>query len=128
MSHDANDDCSRVERFFTEALPALIIAQPAAWRGTRGVLSVIVEGAGSWTLTFGAAPSQAVVDEGDPDADCVAVWTVPAFAALLAGATDLAAVRPAAVIGDEKLLARLGALLIPARKGAVSARLAALAA
>lgn len=128
MSHSANDDCSRVEGFFTETLPALISAQPAAWRGTRGVLSVIVEGAGSWTLTFGAAPGQAVVDAGDPDADCVAVWTVPAFAALLAGATELSAIRPAAVIGDEKLLARLGALLIPGRKGGVSARLAALAA
>ncbi len=111
----------RVTEFFEEKLPMLIEHQRDLFARSKGSLGVIVEGAGSWTITFGDADSDdAVVDDVDADADCVAVWTADAFADVLAGA----AARPAAIVGDEKLLGRFGALMLPAQKGGLGARLA----
>jgi hypothetical protein len=122
-------DRELVEGFFQEQLPRAISAQRDLFARTQGVLTVIVEGAGSWTIAFGDPDAEELVmDNGDPDADCVAVWTLEAFAALLRGEQAIDVIRPAAVIGDEKLLSRLGTLLLPAQKGGLGARLASLAA
>lgn len=121
-----------VARFFDEELPAAIELSAQAFAQTQGALTIIVEGAGSWTVTFGDASSPtAIVDEADIDADCIAVWTAERFAALLGarpGNAD-APVRPIAMVGEVRLLERLGKLLIsPRARGGVGARLAALAA
>ncbi len=111
----------RVHQFFDEQLPLLIEHQRDLFAKSKGSLGVIVEGAGSWTITFGDADSDdALVDAVDAEADCVAIWTVDGFADVIGGA----ATRPAAIIGDEKLLGRLGALMLPAQKGGLGARLA----
>ncbi len=113
---------ARVTAFFHEQLPLLIDAQRAAFAKSKGSLGVIVEGAGSWTITFGDADSDdALIDEVDVEADCLAVWTVDAFMSVLDGKAE----KPQALIGDEKLIGRLGALMVPAQKGALGARLAA---
>ena len=115
-----------IAEFFGTRLPAALKAN-AAFKTSKGTLAIIVEGAGSWTVQLGnvAAP---VLDDVDDDADCIAIWTVPAFEALLEGARDHSLIAPTAVVGDEKLLARLGSLLQPAQRGGVGARLASLAA
>lgn len=122
----------RVAHFFDEQLPAAIALSPQAFGQTQGALTIIVEGAGSWTITFGDASSPAaVVDEADIDADCIAVWTVDAFARLLdaRAGQEPNALRPIALVGEARLLSRLGALFPKARaKGGVGARLAAVAA
>jgi hypothetical protein len=57
------------------------------------------------------------------EADLVLVWGVPSFLRLLDGDTsDPAAVRPV-LLGDRKLLGRLGSLLLPPTGGGVGARL-----
>lgn len=116
-----------VARFFDEQLPAAIELSAQAFAQTQGALTIIVEGAGSWTITFGDASSPAaVVDEADIDADCIAVWTADSFASLLGAhkARAKGATRPIAMVGEIKLLARLGALLnSPRHKSGVGARL-----
>lgn len=116
-----------VARFFDEQLPAAIGLSAKAFAQTQGALTIIVEGAGSWTITFGDASSPAaVVDEADIDADCIAVWTADSFASLIDAnqARAKEALRPIAMVGEIKLLARLGALLSsPRHKGGVGARL-----
>lgn len=114
-----------IAEFFAR-LPAVLRAAPA-FAASTGALGIIVEGAGSWTVQLGDAAAP-VVDDLDDDADCIAVWTVAAFEALLSGAKDVDAIVPTAIVGDERLLARLGALLQPTQKGGVGARLAAFAA
>jgi len=110
----------RVTAFFHEQLPNLIERQRELFATSRGSLGVIVEGAGSWTITFGDADSDdALTDEVDVEADCLAIWTVPAFVAVLDGNAE----KPAAIVGDERLLGRLGTLMLPTQKGALGGRL-----
>ena len=91
----------------------------------RDFMAIVVEGAGSWTITFGDAGSDdVIIDDVDVDADCIAVWTVAGFTDILKGG----ATRPSAIVGDEKLLSRLGTLMLPAQRGVLGARLAAFAA
>ena len=114
------DAVAEVHAFF-EKLPMVIEAQKAAFEGSQGALGLIIEGAGSWTIHFGdAAADNAVDDDVDADADCLAIWTAADFAALLGGEAR----KPNAIVGDEKLLGRLGSLMLPAAKGALGARLA----
>jgi hypothetical protein len=124
MSRDA------IERFFSEDLPRVLVAQRDTFMSLTGILTLIVEGAGAWTLKFGGDPDggDALTADLDFEADCIGIWTVEAFSCLLAGGKDLERCEPVAVEGDERLLARLGALMLPAKKGGVGARLAALAA
>ncbi len=119
----------QVVRFFEELLPAVIQQRARAFGETQGALTIIVEGVGSWTVTFGDARSPAaVIDEADTEADCIAVWAKEAFAALLGSSSQpphAAEVGPIAVLGEIKLLGRLGALLVaPTRRGLLSPRLA----
>ena len=44
-----------VERFFDVHLPVAIELGAKAFAQTQGALTIIVEGAGSWTITFGDA-------------------------------------------------------------------------
>lgn len=121
----------RVARFFDEQLPAAIAISARTFAQTQGALTLIIEGVGSWTVTFGDASSPAaLVDEADIDADCISVWTAESFAALLDArpARDPTALRPLALLGETRLLARLGALLRDQRQApGVGARLAAVA-
>lgn len=115
-----------IAEFFGTRLPAALKAN-TAFQTSKGTLAIIVEGAGSWTVQLGNVGAP-VLDDVDDDADCIAIWTVAAFEALLEGAREHALIAPTAVVGDEKLLARLGSLLQPAQRGGVGARLASLAA
>lgn len=119
----------QIVRFFEEQLPAMIGQRARSFARTQGALTIIIEGVGSWTVTFGDARSPAaVVDEADTEADCIVVWAKEAFAALLGSGqltTPAAEVGPIAVLGEIKLLASLGALLAaPAHGGRTSGRLA----
>jgi hypothetical protein len=116
-----------VERFFGTQLPAVIATQRDMFRSLRGSLTIIVEGASGWTVKFGDPDApDALVEDLDIEADCIAVWTVESFSALLDGKSDQG--MPIAVEGDERLLSRLGSLMVPAQRGGVGARLAAFAA
>lgn len=114
-------DRARVERFFARDLPATLAEHGA--QKLKGTIAILVEGAGSWTLRL---DTHEIVDEADPDADLLCVWTLTSFNKLLDGEKDLAAIRPVALVGDEKLLGRLGSLLVPPQRGGVNARLSAL--
>ncbi len=120
----ADDDRARVLRFFDEQLPRVIAGRRDLFDQSKGVVTVLVEGAGGWTVTFGdhAAP-EAVSASATLEADLVVVWPVPAFLRVLDGqARDVDAVRPLTV-GDRKLLGRLGSLLLPPAQGGLGARL-----
>jgi hypothetical protein len=115
-----------IAEFFGTRLPAALKSSPG-FKSSKGTLAIIVEGAGSWTVQLGNVGAP-VLDDVDDDADCIAIWTVSAFEALLEGARDHSLIAPTAIVGDEKLLARLGSFLQPAQRGGVGARLASLAA
>jgi hypothetical protein len=112
-----------IEEFFAWRLPRSLKGNPGL-AGDPGTLAIIVDGAGSWTVRFGNA-TEPVVDDADAESDCIAVWMRPAFEALLKGSREVDVVRPSAVVGDERLLVRLGAHLRPVHKGGVAARLQA---
>lgn len=113
-----------MRRFFDEQLPRVIVGRRDLFDRTQGVVTVLVEGAGGWTVTFGDhASPDAVAARPTLEADLVLVWRVAAFLRLLDGdASDPVAVRPVSV-GDLKLLGRLGSLLLPPAQGGLGARL-----
>ncbi|MCC7072758.1 MAG: hypothetical protein IT383_15635 [Deltaproteobacteria bacterium] len=118
----------QVVRFFDELLPAAIETRSRRFAQIQGALTIMVEGVGSWTVTFGDARSPtAIVDEADTDADCIVVWAKDAFASLLgAPVRELARpeLGPIAVVGEIALLSRLGSLLDDtASVGALTPRL-----
>lgn len=117
------DDSMRVREFFEGALPALIDLRAEAFDRASGSLALHVDGTGAWTLHFGDHQSAtALVEEVSLDADCVAVFSTPAFALLLDGKPPA----PAPVIlGDEGMLQQLGQLLQGPAKGGLGARLMA---
>jgi hypothetical protein len=117
-----SDHRARVEAFFATHLPRAATHHKDLFAKTAGKVSIMVEGAGAWTLTFGTDPASCVSEMADPDADLLCVWMLPAFAQLLDGK----AAPPVACVGDEKLLERLGALLVPPAQGGMNARLAAM--
>lgn len=105
----------QVVRFFDELLPAVIRERSRRFGQIQGALTIMVEGVGSWTVTFGDARSPtAIVDEADTEADCIVVWAKDAFASLL-GAPVAEVARPdsgpIAVVGEISLLSRLGGLI-----------------
>ncbi|MBI1945195.1 MAG: hypothetical protein HYS27_05840 [Deltaproteobacteria bacterium] len=119
----------QVVRFFDDVLPDLIRQRARTFGQTQGALTIMVEGVGSWTVTFGDARSPtAIVDEADTEADCIVVWAKDAFATLLgtpAPSVPPSESGPIAVVGEIKLLARLGSLLDAATaKGQLGPRLA----
>lgn len=118
------DERALVLRFFDEQLPRVIAGRRDLFDRTAGTVSVLVEGAGGWTVTFGDHTSErALVPEPTFEADLVLVWTVGAFLRVLdADTSDTAAIRPLA-LGETKLLGRLGSLLLPPAQGGLGARL-----
>ena len=121
MEHPAEPDRARAARFFEEQLPAVVRERGDLFDHIQGSLAVFVDGTGAWTVSFGAyAAKDAVRSGADLDADCVAVFSTPMFAALLDGVVEDS--RPV-VIGDVKLLERLGSLLQEPQRGPVQARL-----
>lgn len=115
---------ARVRRFFHEQLPRVILGRRDLFDRTQGKVSVLVEGAGAWTVTFGDHASERAVEARETlEADLVLVWSVSGFLRLLDGDTsDSAAIKPVA-LGDAKLLSRLGSLLVPPAQGGLGARL-----
>ena len=105
----------QVVQFFEELLPEVIRQRARSFGQTQGALTIMIEGVGSWTVTFGDARSPtAIVDEADTEADCIVVWGKEPFAALLgspAPSLPPAESGPIAVVGEISLLSRLGALL-----------------
>ncbi len=109
----------RIAHLFETVLPAALQQSGP----TPGSVAVLVEGAGAWTVRLGEARVERDVDL---DADCTAVFTLAAFRALLDGERRPDKTRPVALVGDPRMLERLGALLVPAQRGGVAARLASL--
>jgi hypothetical protein len=113
------------QTFFDDALPALIARRPTFFDAANGTISVTVQGAGAWTLTFGDHRATDAVKPGlDLDADLLVAWSEAQFQTLLDGEGSADNLEPVA-IGDVKLLGRLGGLLQPPAKGGLGARLAA---
>ena len=100
--------------FFESTLPRLL-AQNASAHCT---MSIIVEGAGAWTLYLG--DDAHVENEPSLDADLVVVFDSPGFDKLIEG--EHAA--PLSLIGNAKLLEHLGRLLMPAAQNPLAARFA----
>lgn len=115
------DAPARVRAFFEVQLPRRIAERGALFDQVQGTLALFIEGAGAWTIGFGDHQSpQALTAEADFDRDCVTVFSVDGFDALLDGRSD----GPEPVlIGDDRLLARLGQLLIAPTRGVLGARL-----
>jgi hypothetical protein len=114
-------DLAPAASFFTSTLPRLMALRADVFDRLSGTLSIGVHGVGDWTITFGDhRRPDAVRAESSLDADCVAVFTPAGFDALLAGRAE----RPVAMLGEPKLLARLGQLLQEPARGALGARLA----
>lgn len=126
MSAEAalEDAPTRVRRFFDEQLPRVVVSRRDLFDRTQGTVSVLVEGAGAWTVTFGDSASERAVQARQTlEADLVLVWSAGAFLRVLeADTSDPAAIRPLA-LGDTKLLSRLGSLLLPPAQGGLGARL-----
>ncbi len=115
-----NPAALRTRAFFEEDLPRLIQARAELFDQQRGVLSLIVEGVGAWTLRFGDhAAADALVPGAVLDGDLLLGFEAEGFVRLLEGD---AAVTPV-VLGDARLLERLGGLLLPAARGGLGARL-----
>jgi hypothetical protein len=113
----------RVRSFFEEMLPAVIALRTDLFDRATGTLSILVEGTGAWLLRFGDhAAEDALTEEPTLDADCICVFTTPAFTTLLDGSKPNDA---PIVIGDEGLLSLLGQLITGPAKGGLGARLAA---
>lgn len=119
-----DDGPARVRRFFNEQLPRVVLSRRDLFDRSQGTVSVLVEGAGAWTITFGDhASPQAVQARETLEADLILVWPVAGFLRLLdADTSEPAAIRPVA-LGDAKLLNRLGSLLLPPAQGGLGARL-----
>jgi hypothetical protein len=118
------DPVERVRFFFEEQLPRVIAARRDLFNTASGVVCVMVQGVGGWTVRFGdnRAPD-ALSAEASLEADLVATWSADGFSRLLAGDTsDPAAIRPIHM-GDARLLERLGSLMIPPARGALGARM-----
>lgn len=118
---DRGDGAARIRALFDDALPQLVHQRADLFDRVRGTISVFVEGAGSWCVTFGDHRSpDALGSDASFDSDAVVVFTTPAFVALLDGRPGG---EPAVALGDTKLLARLGELLLEPARGALGARL-----
>jgi hypothetical protein len=114
---------ARVIRFFEGELPAIIAARGELFDRSQGSIACHIEGAGAWQIHFGDRRAPNAVEAGATlDAQLVAVWAAEAFARMLEQEGSLADFRPI-VLGDIRLLSRLGALLQPAAKGGVGARM-----
>lgn len=119
-----DDGRARVMRFFEEQLPRVIAGRRDLFDQSAGKVSVLVEGAGGWTLTFGDhSAGDAITPTPTLDADLVVVWALPDFLHVLDGAPSTGASARPVALGDTKLLERLGALLLPPARGGLGARL-----
>jgi hypothetical protein len=115
-----NPAALRTRAFFDEDLPRLMAARAELFNQQHGVLSVIVEGVGAWTLRFGDHAAEGALTPGAVlDGDLLLGFDAECFVRLLEGD---AGVRPV-VLGDARLLERLGRLLLPAARGGLGARL-----
>lgn len=112
-----------VRTFFDKALPDIVRTRAMMFDRGRGVVCIIVHGAGAWTLRFGdAKAADAVTERIDLDADLVVTWSEAQFAQLLGGSPDPEAVKPI-FLGDVKLLSQVGNLLMPPARGGLGARM-----
>ena len=111
------------QRFFSDALPAVIEMRAALFDRAQGRVCIIVHGVGAWTITFGDHKSPtALVPALELEADLVCTWSADQFDLLLSGnASDPEQLKPIA-LGDVRLLQKVGNLLQPPAKGGVGAR------
>lgn len=111
----------RIRALFEEHLPQVIQQRADLFDAVRGTLVLMVQGVGGWALRFGNhRDKDALGPASSLDGDCVAVFSTTAFAELLEGRTGGT---PPVVIGEARLLARLGQLLIVPARGPLAARL-----
>jgi hypothetical protein len=116
-------DAVDVHEFFDDVLPRVIEARADLFDHGQGRICFIVHGHGAWTIAFGDHGSPTALVAGiDLEADLVASFSGPAFLALLTGSADPSEPKPV-VLGNAALLERFGALLIPAARGGLGARL-----
>lgn len=112
-----------VRTFFERALPDILKTRGMLFDRGRGVVCIIVHGAGAWTLRFGDHKAANAIEETlDLEADLVVTWTVRQFEELFGGAPEPEAVRPVHM-GDASLLSQLGNLLLPPARGGLGARM-----
>lgn len=111
----------RIRTFFDVQLPKLIAHRGDVFDLMKGSLAVFVEGAGCWTINFGDhASANALQRDATFESDCVTVFSVDGFIAVLDGRTDGQA---PVMIGDGRLLSKLGQLMIEPARGLLGARL-----
>lgn len=114
-------DPARVQAFFAEQLPWLIRERADLFNKMSGELAVFVEGAGCWTVRFGKHDSpDALRPDATFESDCVTVFSVESFVALLDGHGDG---QQTVMLGDGRLLSRLGQMMIEPARGQLGARL-----
>lgn len=118
------DAVARCRQFFQDQLPRVLVSRAALLKADRGAVCFMIQGAGAWTLSFGVDADAALVEEANLEVPCVAAFSAAAFCDLLDGNAPSAA---PVVMGDAKLLSRMGALFLPQAKGGVTARFLAAA-
>lgn len=116
------DPVARVQKFFDQMLPAVIVRRPDLFNKVSGSLAMFVEGAGCWTIRFGNhASPEALTRDANFESDCVTVFSVSGFVALLDGRTPE---QEPVLIGDARLLSKLGHLMVEPGRGQLGVRLA----
>lgn len=117
----SKDGPARVQAFFAEQLPWLIRERADLFNKIGGELALFVEGAGCWTVRFGKHDSpDALRPDATFESDCVTVFSVESFLSLLDGTADG---QQTVMLGDGRLLSRLGQLMIEPGRGQLGARL-----
>ncbi len=117
----AADPAARVRALFEEQLPRLIARRADLFDAVRGTLTVFVEGAGAWSIQFGDhTRADAITPATGFEGDGIAAFSVAGFVALLDGAPSAQA---PVVMGDARLLSRLGQLMLEPARGPLGARL-----
>lgn len=113
----------QIRAFFDEQLPGVIRGRGELFQASQGRVSIQVQEVGAWTIRFGdAAADDAITNELELDADLVLVFSPASFANILSGSVQNQQERPV-VLGDLKLLERLGSLMLPTARGGIGARL-----
>ena len=111
--------------FFSELLPDIIALRHDIFDRARGVLSITVQGSGSWTLRFGDHRSKNALKEHlDFAADLVVTFSSESFRRLLGGEPLDDKLSQIVWLGDKGLLELFGRLLVEPAKGGLAARLA----
>jgi len=114
-----------ITALFEDQLPRLIARRSDLFDAVRGAIVVMVHGVGGWRISFGDhTHPEALTRAVDLEGDCVAVFSIGGFSALLDGQGGG---QTPVVLGDARLLSRLGQLMVEPSRGPLGARLSSTA-